>query len=251
MRNFGLSFLFISLVIFMSGCGVPQEEHDAKIKQLLTNHTNDVIALKADISELDEVVKSEKTKAKAHRIEIDSADRKLKELQKKNAESIKELASAKTDITSLKRRLEREEDAKDRAQADARSLKNQLNQALSDRDEVQKRYDQLIDNLNGEQQESIDQSIDNDAVDSFMSEFSEIESVITEDEDLSLPEKNQVLLEEMKSSLPAVDLNQNEAPSALEVLQEKTTTAVTEPITPEEEPKNDKFLGIFPKFRLW
>ena len=149
MKKVQYSFLIIGCVILLSGCGVPQEEHDAAITQLQTSHAEEQTALNAKITDLETIVKSEKAKAKSHRLEMDSVDRKLKELQKKNAEVIKEVSSAKSQISSLKRNIRRAEQARDQAREDLADMEINAAQIQADKDELQVRWQQLIDNLNG------------------------------------------------------------------------------------------------------
>jgi len=143
--------LFLIIAIFLiAGCGVPQEEHDALVLQMQTEKADLESNLNAKISELESIVKSEKAKVKSHRLEMDNAERKIKDLQTKNAQSVKDLAKTKSEITSLKRSLSRAEDARDRSEKKVRETASQLNSIQAEKDQLQFRFDQLVRNLNGE-----------------------------------------------------------------------------------------------------
>ena len=143
--------LFLLLALFLlAGCGVPQEEHDAMILQLQSEKTEIETSLNEKIAELESIVKAEKAKVKSHRLEMDNAERKIRDFQTKNAQSIKDAAKAKSEITSLKRSLNRAEDARDRAEEKVSRINDQLAQIRSEKDDIQFRFDQLVKNMNGE-----------------------------------------------------------------------------------------------------
>ena len=142
-------FLLLALCL-LAGCGVPQEEHDAMILQLQSEKTEIETSLNEKIAELESIVKAEKAKVKSHRLEMDNAERKIRDFQTKNAQSIKDAAKAKSEITSLKRSLNRAEDARDRAEEKVSRINDQLAQIQSEKDDIQFRFDQLVRNMNGE-----------------------------------------------------------------------------------------------------
>ena len=143
--------LFLLLALFLlAGCGVPQEEHDAMILQLQSEKTEIETSLNEKIAELESIVKAEKAKVKSHRLEMDNAERKIRDFQTKNAQSIKDAAKAKSEITSLKRSLNRVEDARDQAEEKISRINDQLVQIQSEKDGIQFRFDQLVKNMNGE-----------------------------------------------------------------------------------------------------
>ena len=142
-------FLLLALCL-LAGCGVPQEEHDAMILQLQSEKTEIETSLNEKIAELESIVKAEKAKVKSHRLEMDNAERKIRDFQTKNAQSIKDVAKAKSEITSLKRSLNRAEDARDRAEDKVSRINDQLAQIQSEKDDIQFRFDQLVKNMNGE-----------------------------------------------------------------------------------------------------
>ena len=167
--------LFLIIAIFLiAGCGVPQEEHDALVLQMQTEKAELEANLNTKISELESIVKSEKAKVKSHRLEMDNAERKIKDLQTKNAQSVKDLAKTKSEITSLKRSLNRAEDARDRSEKKVSETESQLNSVQAEKDQLQFRFDQLIRNMNGE---DASEKVDSDNVDEFLEEIPGVEPV--------------------------------------------------------------------------
>ena len=157
-------FLLLTLCL-LAGCGVPQEEHDAMILQLQSEKTEIETSLNEKISELDSIVKAEKAKVKSHRLEMDNAERKIKDFQTRNAQFIKDAAKTKSEITSLKRSLNRAEDARDRAEEKISEINNQLSQIQAEKNDIQFRFDQLIRNLNGEDAVSEESPVDDIMID--------------------------------------------------------------------------------------
>ena len=157
-------FLLLTLCL-LAGCGVPQEEHDAMILQLQSEKTEIETSLNEKISELDSIVKAEKAKVKSHRLEMDNAERKIKDFQTRNAQFIKDAAKAKSEITSLKRSLNRAEDARDQAEEKISVINNQLSQIQAEKNDIQFRFDQLIRNLNGEDAVSEESPVDDIMID--------------------------------------------------------------------------------------
>ena len=144
MKIFCKYFLLLICLILLNGCGVPQEEHDAIVIQLQSELTDFKSDTEQRISELESIVKSEKAKVKSHRLEMDNADRKLRELQQKNADSVRDIAKAKSEIVSLKREIERSDSAKERAQLATSKTEEELAEVVAERDDLKFRFDQLI-----------------------------------------------------------------------------------------------------------
>lgn len=174
MRKIGNNLFLIIAIFLIAGCGVPQEEHDALVLQMQTEKAELEANLNTKISELESIVKSEKAKVKSHRLEMDNAERKIKDLQTKNAQSVKDLAKTKSEITSLKRSLSRAEDARDRSEKKVSETESQLNSVQAEKDQLQLRFDQLVRNLNGE---DASEKVDSDNVDEFLEEIPGVEPV--------------------------------------------------------------------------
>tara|TARA_B100002019_G_scaffold282435_1_gene287673 strand:- start:93 stop:692 length:600 start_codon:yes stop_codon:yes gene_type:complete len=144
-----LSWLVLASVLVITGCGVPQEEHDAAVAQLQAERANIEATLNGKISDLESVVKSEKAKGKSMRLQLDSTERKLRESQKKAIEAAKDVASVKAQVTSLERDVSRAESTADRVKGQLAALQEQATTVESERDELQRRLDMLMKNMRG------------------------------------------------------------------------------------------------------
>ncbi len=144
-----LSWLVLASILVVTGCGVPQEEHDAAVAQLQVERANVEATLNGKISDLESVVKSEKAKGKSMRLQLDSTERKLRESQKKAIEAAKDVASVKAQVTSLERDVSRAESTADRVKGQLAALQEQATTVESERDELQRRLDMLMKNMRG------------------------------------------------------------------------------------------------------
>jgi chromosome segregation ATPase len=201
-------FLLLALCL-LAGCGVPQEEHDAMILQLQSEKTEIETSLNEKIAELESIVKAEKAKVKSHRLEMDNAERKIRDFQTKNAQSIKDAAKAKSEITSLKRSLNRAEDARDRAEEKVSRINDQLAQIQSEKDDIQFRFDQLVKNMNGED------IPEETPVDDIMLDYVEELPVDLEDDAVDSVQELTEIVSEMNDAATAslLDDSNEEAPS--------------------------------------
>ena len=144
-----LSWLVLASVLVVTGCGVPQEEHDAAVAQLQAERANVEATLNGKISDLESVVKSEKAKGKSMRLQLDSTERKLRESQKKAIAAAKDVANTKAQVTSLEREVSRAESTADRVKDQLAVLQEQATKVESERDELQRRLDMLMKNMRG------------------------------------------------------------------------------------------------------
>jgi multidrug efflux pump subunit AcrA (membrane-fusion protein) len=138
----------LTVALLVTGCGVPQEEHDAAVAQLQAERADVEETLNGKISDLESVVKSEKAKSKSLRLELESTERKLKTSQQKGLAATKEAATAKAKITSLNKELSRAESATSRVKDQLASAQEQASTFEAERDEVQKRLDMFMKNMN-------------------------------------------------------------------------------------------------------
>lgn len=85
----------------LTGCGIPEEEHNMIIQDLETQHAEEVNKLNSEIAAQKDLVKNEKAKVRSSRIELDDATERIKGLQQKSAETSKALAAEKSKIAGL------------------------------------------------------------------------------------------------------------------------------------------------------
>ena len=139
----------VSFGLVVTGCGVPQEEHDAAVAQLQAERANIEATLNGKISDLESVVKSEKAKGKSMRLQLDSTERKLRESQKKAIAAAKDVATVKAKVTSLEREVSRAESTADRVKDQLAALQERATTVEGERDELQRRLDMLMKNMSG------------------------------------------------------------------------------------------------------
>jgi chromosome segregation ATPase len=101
MKKVVLMLASVCAIGLLTGCGVPQEEHDAMIADLEAKHTAEVEALNIKVSDLESIVDSEKAKVRKTRIELDDATERISGLQQKSAETAKALATEKAKAAKL------------------------------------------------------------------------------------------------------------------------------------------------------
>jgi chromosome segregation ATPase len=131
----------------MTGCGVPQEEHDAIVAQLNTEHDQVVAQLNTKVAETDSLYKSEKDKTRTL-----SAD--LKDSSALNGELKDEIKELKTSLLTANSKVSSLESKLASTQATIKSASDKASKALSEcsamemeAQAVQRRYDELIANL--------------------------------------------------------------------------------------------------------
>lgn len=142
-----LYFVGCVVALLVTGCGVPQEEHDAAVAQLQAERVEVEETLSGKVSDLESVVKSEKAKSKSIRLELESTERKLKTSQQKVLSATKEAATAKAKIASLNKELSRAESATSRVKDQLLSAQGQVASIETERDELQSRLDMFMKNM--------------------------------------------------------------------------------------------------------
>ncbi|MDF7798843.1 hypothetical protein P4C99_05185 [Pontiellaceae bacterium B1224] len=90
----------------LTGCGIPEEEHLAIIDGINAQHQEEVDLLNIAIADRDDVIKSEKAKARQTRIELDDASERIEKLNQKSLEISKALAAEKSQVATLESQLQ-------------------------------------------------------------------------------------------------------------------------------------------------
>ena len=142
-----LSSFLLTLLLIVTGCGVPQEEHDAAVAKLPSERADIESSLNDKISDLESIVKAEKAKGKSLRLQLDSTERKLKDGQKKALVAAKEAAKIKSQVTSLERDVNRAESEKSRVEEELADMEEQLSAIEIERDEAINDLEQLRNNM--------------------------------------------------------------------------------------------------------
>jgi len=120
----------------LTGCGVPQEEYDAKIGELNAAAAEAEI-LNDKITDLESLLKAEQGKFNSKRIELDDAEKRITELTEKDAAAAKTLADEKGKVSELESDLAATKSAK--GMAEDRSSEAETALAV-----LQGKYDKLL-----------------------------------------------------------------------------------------------------------
>lgn len=120
----------------LTGCGVPQEEYDAKIGELNTAWA-ETETLKGKIADFESLLKAEQQKFNSKRIELDAAEKRISDQKEKDAAAAKALANEKGKVSELESDLAATKSAK--GMAEDRS--NEAEDALA---VLQGKYDKLL-----------------------------------------------------------------------------------------------------------
>ena len=133
-------------VTLLTGCGVPQEEHDAKIAELNTAW-QEIESQKGKNTDLESLLNAEKAKLRTTRIELDDAAERIAASQTKQAETATALATEKAKISKLESGLSSAKAATMRAQEAATETEDALAKLQEDYQKLQGRFDQFEKNM--------------------------------------------------------------------------------------------------------
>ncbi len=135
------------VISVLTGCGVPQEEHDAMIAQLNAEHQKEVEKLNAKVEEKASLLKSEQGKVRTARIELDEVSGKIDGLQKKAASAVKSLNSEKSKTSKLERDLASAKSKTMAAQDELAEIENSYAELKKTYAELKRRFDQFETNI--------------------------------------------------------------------------------------------------------
>lgn len=133
-------------VTLLTGCGVPQEEHDAKIAELNTAW-QEIESLKGKNTDLDSLLNAEKAKLRTARIELDDAAERITASKTKQAETASALASEKSKVSGLESDVSSAKAATMRAQEAASEVEAELAKLQKEHQKLQGRFDQFEKNM--------------------------------------------------------------------------------------------------------
>ena len=140
-------FIVVAGALLLTGCGVPQEEHDAIVAELEHNKSVLETELNEKITDQASVIKAEKAKVASLRGELDEAGRKVKGLQKEIAAQSIQISDGEDEIAQLSGKLDRSEGANRRARARIGNLEEELTAAQAAEADAEERLDMLIANM--------------------------------------------------------------------------------------------------------
>lgn len=134
------------VVGMLTGCGVPKEEHEAKLAEL-NDAWQEIETLKAEKAEVVANLEAEAKKARSIRIELDDAKNSVTELQEKEAATASALAAEKNKVAELEGDLSAANSATKMAQDHGNELQAALDQLKDEYAHLQNRFDQLKKNM--------------------------------------------------------------------------------------------------------
>jgi len=130
----------------LTGCGVPQEEHDAKIAELNTAWA-EIETLKGSVADKESLLKAEQKKVKSARIELDESSKRISALQGTSALTASALADEKAKVDELEGNVSSALSAKAMAQDRAGEVEVELADLQEEYQKLQNRFDQFEKNM--------------------------------------------------------------------------------------------------------
>lgn len=132
----------------LTGCGIPEEEHNAMISQMSAERSESEDKLNGKIADLESVVKSEKAKIRTARIELDDASERIKSLQQKSATTSSALATEKGKTARLETDLTAAKSTALTAQDQAEVSDEKFNTLNVEYQELKRRFEMFQKNMN-------------------------------------------------------------------------------------------------------
>ncbi len=131
----------------LTGCGIPEEEHQMIIDGIKAQHQEEVEKLNGTIADKDEIIKNEKAKLRQNRIELDDATDRIKSLQQKSAETSKALAGEKSKVAKFESEVKTAKSQAAAAQDDAMAAENKYSTLDVEYQELKRRFEMFQKNM--------------------------------------------------------------------------------------------------------
>lgn len=131
----------------LTGCGVPQKEHDAIIAQLNADHDAVVSDLKTKLSDTESLLTAEKGRTDSLNNDLRASNVLNEELKANVTELKTSLANANSQNSNLESQLTTAKASIQSAQDMAADAQNDAANARMEAQETQRRFDELIANL--------------------------------------------------------------------------------------------------------
>ncbi len=146
MKTIAMALAVGCAMTILTGCGVPQEEHDAKVAELNTAWT-EIENLKGTITDKETMLDAEKARIRTARIELDDASQRIKALQVSEAEIKVELADTKSKVVGLESSVSAAKSSTLTAQDRTVEVEGELVALQEDYKKLQTRFDQFEKNM--------------------------------------------------------------------------------------------------------
>jgi len=131
----------------LTGCGVPQKEHDAIVAQLNADHEQVANDLKTKLADAESLLTAEKTRAGNLTADLRSSTALNDELKKSIADLKSSLENANSEISGLESQLKSAKASIASAQQMTVDAQNDAASARMEAQETQRRFDELVANL--------------------------------------------------------------------------------------------------------
>ncbi len=131
----------------MTGCGVPQEEHDAIVAEMDAKFKKAEADLKGKIADQESLVKAEQAKTRTLRIELDDASEQIKVFKQQTAEANSALADIKSKVIELEGALASAKAATAVAQDLAAEAESKYNTLEIEHQELKRRFEMFENNM--------------------------------------------------------------------------------------------------------
>jgi len=146
MRRIVMMLMAGGMIGMLTGCGVPKEEHEAKIAELNAAWEQNE-TLKAKISDTESLLKAEQGKVRSTGNELADAAKRIQELNEKEAATASALASEKGKTAALESDLAAAKSATGMANDEISKLEAALAKLQGEYDSLQNRFNQLKKNM--------------------------------------------------------------------------------------------------------
>jgi peptidoglycan hydrolase CwlO-like protein len=146
MRRIVMMVMAGCMIGMLTGCGVPKEEHEAKLAELNAAWA-EIETLKGKVADTESLLKVEQGKVRNSQIEMDDATKQVTELKEKEAATARALTAEKGKVAALENDIAAAKSATQMANDRISELEAALAKLQEEYDNLQNRFDQLKKNM--------------------------------------------------------------------------------------------------------
>ncbi len=152
----GISMMLLAgcVIGLLTGCGIPEDEHYAILAEMDTKFKAEEEKLNSKITDLESLLKNEKSKVRSARAELDDATERIKGLQQTTAETSKALAGEKSKVAELESSLASVKSTLLAARDEVIEADNRFSALEKEYQEVKRRFEMFQKNLKALEQTS-------------------------------------------------------------------------------------------------
>ncbi len=131
----------------LTGCGIPEEEHNAMIADINAKAKAQEDKLNSQIADLDSLLKAEQNKSRTTQITLADTTDQLEKAKKQAAETAKSLTDEKATVAGLEKQLANQKAATDAALAQAGDAEAKYNTLDVEYQELKRRFEMFQKNM--------------------------------------------------------------------------------------------------------